>query len=602
MWLVLLWAIMTSRLLANPMRVTRITILLWFMICTGCSWIETLITIRITTLSLVERTWPVVAIIDTLSITKHFLIILILLELVLVFVNHCLCRIFYRTVCLVGVTFIALCEVIYWVASCLLVCSVSILIILIVACVIVEMILLLEITCRVRSRLNVARDVTWLRSLILLMAKILGIALLLWSILRRLMSGTERVNMCSIRVLSGWISAICQCSSIMSKCCRSSITRINRLCFALRNYLLETTMSTSCCISLCLAILAWTYMVRFHLRHWILFLGPLTMNTIESTNCTKVSTLTWIHWPSIICWSNRELTTFTVFVVTSLQAELILVLVIELSLKWTTARLRLINYVGLYHIWIVFIRMWLGWFSWLRPWLLCCCAPNLVMGTTSPRFCYNMTVISASIIWFLRMTIFMIIHVACTWWWYNLLLSNFIHVFLESVLNFVVLPFALSLILARLYLGILSITFLWLVMTLWKCIFGATTVIVSISMTRALISTSSKVFLTRFFWQVLTLMFLIALILMLGSTSHISKRRRTTNVLMTLVVINTSLHINRWWLHIVRALTITTHSIALNWIALPIIWMRIRNLLSPVWWTSIPTWIVLLLILPLRII
>lgn len=72
---------------------------------------------------------------------------------------------------------------------------------------------------------------------------------------------------------------------------------------------------------------------------------------------------------------------------------------------------------------------------------------------------------------------------------------------------------------------------------------------------------------------------------------------------MTLIITCTCLHVHWWWFHVVRALTIATHSIALYLVTLTtIVGLRIWHLLYPIWWTTIPTRIILLLVLSLSII
>ena len=105
------------------------------------------------------------------------------------------------------------------------------------------------------------------------------------------------------------------------------------------------------------------------------------------------------------------------------------------------------------------------------------------------------------------------IHIASVWWRYHLRFSYIIHVFFESILYFVVLTFALTMVLVRLYLCILCITFLWLVMTLRECVLPVPTMVVAVRWAGPLVSTAVQVFFARLLCQVLTLVLLVTLVL-----------------------------------------------------------------------------------------
>ena len=130
---------------------------------------------------MVRRARPIVTIVDAWPITEDLLIILILLEFVLVLVDHGLSSFLARGLRRVGARLVALGQVIYRAAS-LLVGAVAVLVVLIVVGVAVEVGLLLEVAGRVRARLH-AGDVSRLRSRVVPLAEVLRAALLVRAIL-----------------------------------------------------------------------------------------------------------------------------------------------------------------------------------------------------------------------------------------------------------------------------------------------------------------------------------------------------------------------------------------------------------------------------------
>ena len=198
-----------------------------------------------------------------LSITEDFLIILILLELVLVLVDHCLGRIL-AALRRIGVRLVALRQVIHRVPS-LLTCAMAVLVVLIVMRVVVEVALLLEVARGIRARLHVVRDVARLRPGFVLLAEVLRVALLVRAVLGRRVRWPERLDVVSVGgLLADGVATVRQGGAVVRKGGGCAVTRVNGLCLSLRSHLLESTVAASAII-LHVAVLILSDVVRLHL-------------------------------------------------------------------------------------------------------------------------------------------------------------------------------------------------------------------------------------------------------------------------------------------------------------------------------------------------